>query len=140
QALRFTPNPLGIKMSPYGQVFAMAVQAPIDSDWNARNAKGGHSCSEEHCDHPSHDAQASAADSNPASNAPLIARLEAAAKEQTNPRPPTPAHEFYLRQEVEKRLRFAWTLAPSHYANYHSYHLFLSESSVGTREALQSGW
>lgn len=28
------PNPLGLKMSPYGQVIAMAIQAPIDDDWH----------------------------------------------------------------------------------------------------------
>lgn len=142
QALEFTPNPLGIKMSPYGQVFAMAIQAPIDEDWSARYGGGGHRCDGGNCDHSSHGETAGEAirNANPSSRTPLLARLEAAAEERTNPRPPSPAHEYYLRREVEKRLRFAWSLDPSHYANYHSYHLFLSESSVGTREVLRDGW
>ncbi len=146
KAFDYTPNPLGIKMSPYGQVIAMAIQAPIDNDWTARLARGRsgpHSpCGEESCDHDhTHGQCGHNTETPPATGkAPLIARLEAAAEERTNPRPPSPAHEFYLRSQVEKRLHFAWSLDPSNYANYHSYHLFLSESSVGTREALQADW
>ena len=30
----YRPNPLGLKISPYGQVIALAVQGGIDSDWH----------------------------------------------------------------------------------------------------------
>ena len=32
--LDFPPNPLGIKRSPYGEVFAMAMQGPIDTTFH----------------------------------------------------------------------------------------------------------
>jgi hypothetical protein len=56
--------------------------------------------------------------------------------ERTNPRPATEGHKFYLRRQVEDRLRFAYELDPSNYANYNSYHLFLTEPAVGTRPVL----
>lgn len=195
KSFELTPNPLGIKMSPYGQVIAMAIQTPIDADWHASQGQnhaahdcategcthdhhhpattvahaddedhdhdhGGHGecdhegcdhdhghhehlaaddhdCGHEHCDHEHHDDEEEAAETK---SQPLLVRLNQAADERTNPRPPSPAHAFYLRRETEKRLHFAWSLDPSNYANYHAYHLFLSESSVGTLEALQSDW
>src|SRR5690606_3062135 len=62
-----------------------------------------------------------------------IDRLDQAASERTNPRPRTPAHTFYLRRQAEDKLRIAYELDPSNYANYNSYHLFLTEPQVGTR-------
>ena len=42
----YRPNPLGLKMSPYGQVIALAVQGGIDSDWHGTEARtGDHACS-----------------------------------------------------------------------------------------------
>ncbi len=195
KALDYTPNPLGIKMSPYGQVIAMAIQAPIDNDWHASRGQQHHDhdhdcategcshdhhvahahddhdcghegcshghdhddhdcghegCSHDHHHHASHDDHACThegcthdhAEEQPRSSSkrPLMARLNAAVSERTNPRPPSAAHSFYLRRETEKRLHFGWSLDPSNYANYHAYHLFLSESSLGTREALREGW
>jgi hypothetical protein len=37
---------------------------------------------------------------------------------------------------VEDRLRMAWELDPSNYANYNAYQLFLTEPSVGTRPVI----
>src|SRR5690606_17683584 len=44
--------------------------------------------------------------------------------------------KFYLRRQAEDKLRLAYELDPSNYANYNSYHLFLTEPSVGTRKVL----
>lgn len=139
--LDFRPNPLGLKMSPYGQVIALAVQGGIDSDWHGANARTdgkvcdtcGHDHDEEaagdHCDE-------SAGSSIATSDQSLVQRLETAVSERTNPRPATRGHKFYLRRQVEDRLRFAFELDPSNYANYNSYHLFLTEPAVGTRRVL----
>lgn len=147
----YLPNPFGIKKSPYGQVLAMAIQAPVDADWTARYQRASQSkaekseppnggtpdstacCSSSGCAEGRHLGVSARPES-------LLARLDAAATERTNPRPPSSAHDFYLRNQVEKRLHFAWSLDPSNYGNYHSYHLFLSESSVGTQEVLGKDW
>lgn len=135
----YRPNPLGLKMSPYGQVIAIAVQGEIDSDWHGIDISGSsHACAE--CGH-NHGA---AGDANcpgqpkPATAEPatLIAKLEKATSERTNGRPATPGHKFYLRRQVEDRLRMAWELDPSNYANYNAYQLFLTEPSVGTRPVI----
>ncbi len=182
------PNPLGLKMSPYGQVIAMAFQTPIDRDWHGgievhdvltehdhgdSDGTHGHDhghdhsgCSHEHglcehsdCDHD-HGAEAtglashagdghSACSHNHAAgdcggcghehgansvtaDMPLLDRLTRAVKTRTNPNPPSPGHQWYIRRELEKKLRFAYELDPSHYANYNSYHLFLVQPSLGT--------
>jgi len=164
----YDPNPLGLKRSPYGQVIAMAIQAPIDADWHGgleihdmppaagESPDDAAACEDEHCDHDhGHDSQDHAlaknkehkgcsdpdctsdhGGSDPAPGS-LIARLANAVAKRTNPHPPSPAHKFYLRQEIEKKLRFAYNLDPSHYANYNAYNLFITESSLGTSEDTQ---
>jgi hypothetical protein len=135
----YRPNPLGLKESPYGQVIALAVQGEIDSDWHGADIAGnGHICTE--CGHD-HGAQGDAnctetPQERGAEPKTLIAKLEQATSERTNGRPPTPGHKFYLRRQVEDRLRMAWELDPSNYGNYNSYQLFLTEPSVGTRPVL----
>jgi hypothetical protein len=129
----YFPNPLGLKMSPYGQVIAIAAQGGISSDWHAvevsgRTVKTAHSCGHDHAD-GSHDCD----DHEPKG---LIVRLEEAVTERTNARPATDAHKKYLRRQIEDRLRTAYELDPSNYANYNSYHLFLTEPQVGTRPIL----
>lgn len=69
---------------------------------------------------------------SPAPEHSLLNRLELAVSRRTNPNPPTAGHQFYLRREIEKKLRFAYELDPSHYANYNSYHLFLTQRQLGT--------
>jgi hypothetical protein len=136
----YRPNPLGLKMSPYGQVIALALQGGIDADWHGIEtaAAAGHSCSACGQHHGTADTSCdTAATKTPsATGQGLIDRLEAAATERTNPRPATDGHKFYLRRQVEDRLRFAYELDPSNYANYNAYHLFLTEPSVGTRRVL----
>ncbi|TAE77366.1 MAG: hypothetical protein EAZ65_02550 [Verrucomicrobia bacterium] len=123
-AFDYDPNPLGLKTSPYGQVIALAVQGGIDSDWH-RVEVGSSNGSQNH--------RQLEVTTKPSG---LLARLEDAATERTNPLPATHGHKFYLRREVEDRLRFAYELDPSNYANYNAYHLFLTEPSVGTRRIL----
>jgi hypothetical protein len=145
----FKPNPLGLKNSPYGQVMAMAVQGPVDKDFHlvmhgvtvpdtepapdsADSAAHPAACADPECAHPGH----GAAEDEPADPAdlPLIDRLARISGERTNPNPPTPAHKLYLRSKIENRLRFAYELDPSHYGNYNSYHLFLTEPQLGTTQ------
>lgn len=61
-----------------------------------------------------------------------MTRLEKTVTKRTNPNPPTQGHQIYLRQEIEKKLRFAYDLDPSHYANYNCYHLFITQRQLGT--------
>jgi hypothetical protein len=136
----YHPNPLGLKMSPYGQVIAMAAQGGISSDWHAVEVAGATgrkkcSCGHDHAegDHDHTHSQAESTDEKPRG---LIATLEEAVTERTNGRPATEAHKKYLRRQIEDRLRTAYELDPSNYANYNSYHLFLTEPQVGTRPIL----
>jgi hypothetical protein len=134
----FHPNPLGLKTSPYGQVIALAAQGGIDSDWHGvESADGKHYCAA--CGHNHGDGEEGGEGctaqkiDDPDS---FIGKIEAAVTERTNSRPPTPGHKFYLRRQVEDRLKFAYELDPSNYANYNAYHLFLTEPSVGTRPVI----
>jgi hypothetical protein len=130
----YLPNPLGLKMSPYGQVIAIAAQGGISSDWHAAESPGrtvkktACACGHDHAKGP-HECDEDGSEG-------LIARLEEAAGERTNARPATDAHKKYLRRQIEDRLRTAYELDPSNYANYNSYHLFLTEPQVGTRPIL----
>ncbi|MEM1085054.1 MAG: hypothetical protein AAGI48_13160 [Verrucomicrobiota bacterium] len=135
----YRPNPLGLKASPYGQVIAMAIQTPIDADWHGGlevhdlpgedgESEGGHHHGHDHDHGHSHEV------AEPTS---LLGKLHLAATRRTNPNPPTAGHQFYLRREIEKKLRFAYELDPSHYANYNTYHLFLTEPELGTSEETQ---
>ena len=147
-SFHFTPNPLGIKRSPYGKVLAMAMQGPIDAYWHAATCEDPDHC--ELCkahnhhhhdgdDHDDHDAPAAGANTP---NSPALRlqayldNLDSISRKRTNPRSPSDAHKFYLRRQIEDKLRFAYELDPSHYGNYNSYHLFLTEPQLGTRPSL----
>lgn len=132
----FTPNPLGLKQSPYGQVIALAVQGGIDSDWHGVESSAGkeHYCPT--CGHSHGDEEGACQPKQLSEPDSLLGRLETAVTERTNPQPPTAGHKFYLRRQVEDRLKLAYELDPSNYANYNAYHLFLTEPSVGTRPVL----
>jgi len=132
----YRPNPLGLNMSPYGQVIALAVQGGIDSDWHGVEdvAHVCDACGHEHGDAPQ--GACAAEKKERAADKTVIGRLEEAVTERTNSRPATPGHKFYLRRQVEDRLRLAYELDPSNYSNYNSYHLFLTEPAVGTRPVL----
>lgn len=115
----FQPNPLGVKESAYGQVIALAAQGDIESDFAHVESNG------------------SAAKRAPAP-AGLVGRLEEAVSERTNANPVTDGYKFYLRRQVEDRLRLAFELDPSNYTNYNAYHFFLTEPVLGTRPELNA--
>lgn len=133
-------NPMGINGSPYGEVFAMAMQETIDTFYHGTDKVGGHH---------SHEDGSTCADCEPAEKKPeeknvglsrrwqnFMASLDEAETTRTNPKAATKAHKFYLRRQVEDKLRFAYKLDPSHYGNYNSLHFFLTEPQMGTRPEL----
>ena len=141
----YQPNPLGIKRSPYGEVLAMAIQGPVDQDFHMILAPGDlpslpseagadthqADCASGSCNHSHH------ASGPIDQDAPLIDKLASITGRRTNPNPPTPGHQLYLRSKIENRLRFAYELGPSHYGNYNSYHLFLTEPQLGTETTVE---
>lgn len=150
-------NPLGINRSPYGEVFAMAMQSPIENYFHAGMGHENHQhapgeqCTEneqkhehdENCEHGhlNHDNNAAleVAKKAPSINVRLlnlITSLNNAAGLRTNPRAASESFKRHLRREAEDKLRFAYQLDPSHYANYNSLHFFLTEPQVGTRPQL----
>jgi hypothetical protein len=66
----------------------------------------------------------------------LLTSLDNASTARTNPKAPSGALRFYLRRQAEDKLRFAYELDPSSYANYNALHFFLTEPAVGTRPEL----
>lgn len=128
-------NVLGMNRSPYGEVFAMAMQGPIDTHFHATEATG-HVCDAQ-CNHGKAKEMAMASDVGV--NGRLRGFIEGMGQgltERTNPRGATEAHKFYLRREIEDKLRFAYNLDPGHYGNYNAYHFFLTEPQLGTRPEL----
>jgi hypothetical protein len=128
-------NVLGINRSPYGEVFAMAMQGPIDTHFHATEFNG-HVC-DDGCGHEK--AEKTAVVSSAGVNDRLrgfIDGMGTGLTERTNPRGASEAHKFYLRREIEDKLRFAYNLDPSHYGNYNAYHFFLTEPKLGTRPEL----
>jgi hypothetical protein len=128
-------NVLGINRSPYGEVFAMAMQSSIDTHFHATEAPD-HVCGDG-CDHEK--AKETAVASSASMNGRLLGLIEGMGQgltERTNPRGASDAHKFYLRREIEDKLRFAYNLDPSHYGNYNAYHFFLTEPQLGTRPEL----
>ncbi len=152
-------NPMGINRSPYGEVFAMAMQSPIDVYWHGSGAEGDHhdhdhdhacdgSCGHDHdhdhdhdghCDHCDHD-QETAEPAEPSSwrdrYVAFLSGIDRGLSARTNPKPITPAHQFYMRRATEDKLRFAYQLDPSHYGNFNSYYFFLTQPTMGTRPEL----
>ncbi|MEY3897533.1 MAG: hypothetical protein RLZZ214_3054 [Verrucomicrobiota bacterium] len=156
-------NPMGINGSPYGEVFAMAMQGPIDTYFHGAMGTGvhrhvnGESCMS--C--KGTPAPAAIPDSTPKifkipqaeskstpvvkANPGLSTRFEGFLTSlgkletiSTNPKTPSDAHKLYLRRQTENKLRFAYNLDPAHYGNYNSLNLFLSEAGFGTRPELNA--
>lgn len=129
-------NVLGINRSPYGEVFAMAMQGPIDSYFHAAEGSGDVCDGSGDCGHDG------CAESEPPSSGMntkarhFIEGMAAGLTERTNPRAANAAHKFYLRRGIEDKLRFAYNLDPGHYGNYNAYHFFLTEPQLGTRPGL----
>lgn len=138
-------NPFGIKRSPYGEVFAMALQGPIDTRFHVGLFGAGHS----HADGKdcADCAKVKAADDSTKPAEPtkttlraewmkMLTSLSNVAETRTNPRGASEALKRHLRREAEDKLRFAYEMDPSQYANYNSLHFFLTEPAVGTRPEL----
>jgi len=140
-------NPLGINRSPYGEVFAMAMQGPIDTvfhrgatdDYGHRH--DGNSAGEDRgnlAESKSMQPDAGSGDLRSRFRN-FITGMAKASTTRTNKRPASKAHDIYIRRNVEDKLRFAYQLDPSHYGNYNSYHFFLTEPRMGTRPELTPG-
>jgi hypothetical protein len=151
--LKVPLNPLGINGSPYGEVFAMAMQGPIDTFFHGAMGTGVHrhkdgetcaSCSGTPALDPSKPKifripepakeKATLAKSDPSLSERFenfLASLKKVETISTNPKATSDAHKLYLRRQTEDKLRFAYNLDPSHYGNYNSLNLFLSEG-IGT--------
>ena len=155
-------NPLGLNGSPYGEVFAMAMQTPIDNYFHAgmgaetHNHAPGEPCSDpsahehehghehdETCDHDHHEEETETLPAASVKPAPfnrklgnLLGSLASVKEVRTNPKASSEALKRYLRREAEDKLRFAYKLDPSHYANYNSLHFFLTQPQIGTRPEL----
>ena len=151
--MRIPSNPLGIKMSPYGEVFAMAMQGPIDLYWHAgadddhdHEHEHGETCTHDHgvlaeVEHEEHtagesDKHVSAPSPSGGTYRAFLDELNEVSSTRTNPKAATKAHLFDMRRQIEDKLRFAYELDPSHYGNYNSYHFFLTEPQLGTRPEL----
>lgn len=139
-------NPLGINRSPYGEVFAMAMQGPIDSHFHegfigraSHHHEDGESCDACAPEKSAPEADRPLAKSKPSLQARwkgIVTSLSKVSEVRTNPKAASEALKRHLRREAEDKLRFAYQLDPSHYANYNSLHFFLTEPAVGTRPEL----
>lgn len=123
-------NPLGINGSPYGEVFAMAMQGPVDTNFNG--AMGFETIYKP--DAPDKQAKPPATLEGRLRN--LLESFDKVAAARTNPKAANSALKFYLRRQVEDKLRFACQLDPAHYANFTSLHFFLTQPTLGTRKEL----
>ena len=123
-------NPLGINGSPYGEVFAMAMQGPVDTNFNG--AMGFEAIYKP--DAPDKQAKPPATLEGRLRN--LLESFDKVAAARTNPRAANSALRFYLRRQVEDKLRFAYQLDPAHYANFTSLYFFLTQPTLGTRKEL----
>lgn len=136
-------NPLGINHSPYGEVFAMALQGPIDTEFNIgmfgasahhhKPAPGSLLIVKPDPEEEARQASLSLTDRF----REMLSDMKNHVEERTNPRPASKALKFYLRRQAENKLRFAYQLDPSHYANYNSLHFFLVEG-ITTHPELSS--
>lgn len=122
-------NVLGINGSPYGEVFAMAMQGPIDTYFNGSMGFDARKPVKT-------EAEKAADDIKWNSPASFVESLGKIAEVSTNPKAPSEAHKMYLRRQAENKLRFAYQLDPSHYGNYTALHFFLTEPAIGTRPEL----
>ena len=142
--LRAPLNPMGINGSPYGEVFAMAMQGPIDTTFHASSGTGFHQhVSGKECSACKKSAAQveSAARFQPTLGQRyenLLTSLDKVEQIRTNPKAASAAHRLFLRRQAEDKLRFAYQLDKSHYANYNSLHFFYTEASIGTRPELTS--
>lgn len=126
--LKTPPNPLGLKRSPYGEVIAMAMQGSIDTNflisiYGTQTDRAGKPRPIQ----------------PPDQDKPLTGQLQSVLEEmrqgyekRTNPVLASETLKRFLRRKAEDKLRLAYNLDPSHYANYNALHFFLAEH-ISTR-------
>jgi len=136
-------NVMGVKKSPYGEVIAMAMQGPIENYWTEAGtrkpvasdapenrqleyAKSRESRTIEDYESWNHGLRF------------FIENLSQGLEERTNAFAASDAHNYYLRRQVGKKLRFAYELDPAHYGNYNAYHFFLTQPYLGSEPKLTS--
>lgn len=90
-------NPLGINGSPYGQVFAMAMQGPIDTYFDSPT--GGH-VHHDDCDHDHETPEKAVSHSLSLADRlkNVLTDLDKASVERTNPKPSSNAQRLYIRR------------------------------------------
>lgn len=64
-----------------------------------------------------------------------IKAMAAMAHRKTDGKPLSQAHQKYLQEVTEKKLRLAYELDPSNYTNYGNYHLFIATTTYGASDA-----
>ena len=149
--LSYEPNVACLKGSPYGKIFALAMQGPIGFYWHeGKTHEHASTLADDHehhagCADGCHGHQAEAAATGAElrdGNVPLrvrtqekIKQMEATVHRKTNGEPLSAAHKQYIQGEVEDKLRLAYELDPTNYTNYGNYHLFLSINNLGRAEA-----
>ncbi len=151
ERLMFEPNVGGLKGSAYGKVLGKMVQGDISFYYHRgtsheHNHALGEECAE--CDAHSELAHAAGVDTKREDGASAISPsekrlillgklqlMEAGLHRNNSSYGLTAAHDFYLRQETEELLKFAYELDPSNYTNYANYYFYLqTTSSMGTQE------
>lgn len=150
-------NPFGVNRSPYGEVFAMAMQGPINTDFHvgmygATPEEMVQLQRENEKRRPKpgsllivvpdpEELESTEPPPLPPGVIPkmqhLIDQMRSGHARRTNKLPASEALKFHIRRSAEDKLRLAYNLDPSHYANYNSLHFFLTEG-IGTRPELQA--
>jgi hypothetical protein len=131
--LKTPPNPLGIRQSPYGEVFAMALQGPIDTSFTV----GMFGTTGSYKPEIPEETVSNKEDVTLTGKwLHMLDTFNKASTARTNPKAASEALRTHLRREAENKLRFAYNLDPSHYGNYNSLHFYLSEPAVGTHPVL----
>jgi hypothetical protein len=153
--LSYNPNVACVKGSPYGKVFALAMQGPIDfynHDHGHEHDQvhqfdhvydydDGHG-NDERCFESIAERDVVAPSNVVEVNIPVVEKaqlvikqMEANTHRKTNDEPLSIVHRQHLQGEIEDKLRFAYELDPTNYTNYGNYHLFLYTSSFGRATA-----
>ena len=147
QKLSYEPNVACIKGSPYGKIFALAIQGPIDVYWHegenhqhsAINRHHHHDGCSDGCQGHHHGSEAAVEFNQEGETLQSLKdnlkRLEAATFQRNNSKPLAPIHKQHLQDVIEDKLHLAYKLDPANYANYGNYHLYLSTSNLGREEA-----
>ena len=148
--LSYEPNVACLKGSPYGKIFALAMQGPIGFYWHeGKTHEHASILADDHEHHAGcadgcheHHAAATGVELTEG-NVPLS--CADSRKDQANGSGGTSQNEWrtivcssqtiYSGRGDEDKLRLAYELDPTNYTNYGNYHLFLYTSRYGKAEA-----